>query len=524
MSSSPPSSAASERRAEPADQRRDDRGQEEQDDVGGQPSDRAGHAQRRSPRTGSSDGQHPAEHLAHRARATACSAGSRSPRPASSWVTMCTSIVPESCTTRVPTPSTNIRASRERREVPSTSWVALAPRAKSSSAVGTSSPPTTVWKLAPTSSASRRSFGMRRRPGRRPARRRAARARRADRPRPTRLAIRAARRSTVSLSGSPVSATTTRSRVSQTSVHVLLGAVALQRDVDLVGHPQQRQLAQRGEVARLEVVGERGVDLLGGVDVAVREPAPQRLGGDVDQLELLGAAHDLVGHGLPLPHTGDPLDDVVERLEVLDVHRGRHVDAGVEQLLDVLPALGVPRAGRVGVGELVDEHDLGLAGEHRVEVHLVEPGVPPTDRRGTTSSPASSSAVLARPWVSTSPTTTSVPRSRRRWASPSMAKVLPDARRRAEVDAQLAASGHAVMVAHRTRSLTLGRRFGRALRDVRSQARSCGDGEVQLGDVDRRARRGSRGPARRWPASTSSCTRSSGSPVTRATRATCSAA
>ena len=46
---------------------------------------------------------------------------------------------------------------------------------------------------------------------------------------PERLAIRAARRSTVSLSLPPVSATTTRSRVSQVSVHVLLGAVALQR-------------------------------------------------------------------------------------------------------------------------------------------------------------------------------------------------------------------------------------------------------------------------------------------------------
>ena len=145
-----------------------------------------------------------------------CSAGSRRPRPASSWVTMCTSMEPESAATRVPTPSTNIRATRERREVPSTSCVALAPRAKSSSAVGTSSPPTTVWKLAPTSSASRRSFGIA-----------AAGAPTSPSPRstwtasrsaaPERLAIRAARRSTVSLSLSPVSATTTRSRVSQTS-------------------------------------------------------------------------------------------------------------------------------------------------------------------------------------------------------------------------------------------------------------------------------------------------------------------
>ena len=44
-------------------------------------------------------------------------------------------------------------------------------------------------------------------------------------------------------------------------------------------------------------------------------------------------------------HAGDPLDHVVERLQVLDVHRGQITSMpGVEQVLDVLPALGVPRA------------------------------------------------------------------------------------------------------------------------------------------------------------------------------------
>jgi hypothetical protein len=74
----------------------------------------------------------------------------------------------------------------------------------------------------------------------------------------------------------------------------------------------------------------------------VGQPPAQRLRRDVDQLDLPGAAHHLVGHGLPLPHAGDPFDDVVQRLEVLDVHRGQDVDTRVEQLLDVLPTLRVP--------------------------------------------------------------------------------------------------------------------------------------------------------------------------------------
>ncbi len=151
---------------------------------------------------------------------------------------------------------------------------------------------------------------------------------------------------------------------------MLLGAVALEGHVDLVGQPEQGQLAQGGEVADAEVVAQGGVDLVGGVDVAVGQAAAQRLGGDVDQLQLLGAPHDLVGHGFPLGHAGDALDHVVERRQVLDVDRGQHVDARVEQLLDVLPALGVAGAGRVGVRQLVHHRDLGPPGQQGVDVEF----------------------------------------------------------------------------------------------------------------------------------------------------------
>lgn len=156
----------------------------------------------------------------------------------------------------------------------------------------------------------------------------------------------------------------------------LLAAVHLKLLVDLVGQPEQRQLAQRGEVADPEVVAERGVDLVGAVDIAVRHPAAQRLGCHVDKLDLLGGADDLVRHRLPLGGAGDLRDDVVHRLQVLHVDRGQHVDARVEQFLDVLPALVVPRAGHVRVCQLVDHSDLRPAGQHRVQVHLGELGAP----------------------------------------------------------------------------------------------------------------------------------------------------
>ena len=52
---------------------------------------------------------------------------------------------------------------------------------------------------------------------------------------------------------------------------------------------------------------------------------------------------------------------------------GVDVDAVVQDLLHVEVALGMAAAGRVGVGELVDQHDLRPAGEDGVDVHLLQP-------------------------------------------------------------------------------------------------------------------------------------------------------
>ena len=57
---------------------------------------------------------------------------------------------------------------------------------------------------------------------------------------------------------------------------------------------------------------------------------------------------------------------------MLDVEGREDVDAGVEQLLDVLPALRVARALGVRVGQLVDEEQARPPGEGGVEVELLE--------------------------------------------------------------------------------------------------------------------------------------------------------
>ena len=155
-------------------------------------------------------------------------------------------------------------------------------------------------------------------------------------------------------------------------VDAVLAPVVVQGVVHPVGHPEQGELAQGGQVAHAEVRRERGVDLLGLVDVAVGHPPTQRLRAHVDQLDLVGRAHHGVGDRLALPHAGDPLDLVVEGGEVLDVDRGDDVDACAPDLLDVLAPLGVTASRHVGVGELVDQHHRGRPGDDRVGVHLGE--------------------------------------------------------------------------------------------------------------------------------------------------------
>ena len=57
---------------------------------------------------------------------------------------------------------------------------------------------------------------------------------------------------------------------------------------------------------------------------------------------------------------------------MLDVHRGVHIDPRPQQLLDVLIPLGVAAAGGVGVGQLIHQQQLGVAGQGTVQVKLLQ--------------------------------------------------------------------------------------------------------------------------------------------------------
>ena len=128
------------------------------------------------------------------------------------------------------------------------------------------------------------------------------------------------------------------------------------------------------QVALAEEALGGDASLLRVIDLAGLETREKVVGRQVDQLDFVGLVEDAIRNCLALPHTRDLGDEVVEALEVLDVDGGPDVDTGVEQLLDVLPALRVPRTrlalDEVRVRELVDQDDLGAAPQRGVEIEL----------------------------------------------------------------------------------------------------------------------------------------------------------
>ena len=209
--------------------------------------------------------------------------------------------------------------------------------------------------------------------------------------------------------------------------NAVLPPVLAHLGVDALRRRPQGELPQRDEVALPEEAAHRLAGLLGDVDLPVVESPDQIVGREIDQLDLRRLLEDRVGDGLADGDPGHPGDDVVQALEVLDVERRVDVDAGGQELLDVLPALGVPRARRVRVGQLVDEDERRVGARGRRRDRTRGSIVPrySTARGGSRSSPGGSASVSARPWVSTMPMTTSVPRAFSARASDSIAYVLP---------------------------------------------------------------------------------------------------
>ncbi|MNQ39967.1 hypothetical protein D3C85_536060 [compost metagenome] len=152
--------------------------------------------------------------------------------------------------------------------------------------------------------------------------------------------------------------------------HPLLAQSGHQLIIHRLGRAAQGQLAQGRQVLDLEEVVRGQPRRLGHIDLALGQTLAQFLRGDVHQFDVVGARQGAVRHAFTLPDAGDAQHHVRQAFQVLDVQRGPDVDPGVQDLLHVLPALGMARAGGVGVGVFVDQQQAGAARHGAVQVEL----------------------------------------------------------------------------------------------------------------------------------------------------------
>ena len=57
---------------------------------------------------------------------------------------------------------------------------------------------------------------------------------------------------------------------------------------------------------------------------------------------------------------------------MLDIQSGPDVDSRIEKFLDILPALGVTTRLGIGMSELIDEDQIGMARERGVDIEIIQ--------------------------------------------------------------------------------------------------------------------------------------------------------
>src|SRR6516162_7005130 len=112
--------------------------------------------------------------------------------------------------------------------------------------------------------------------------------------------------------------------------------------------------------------------LLGNVNLSILEALYQIVRRQIDQLDSIGAIEDSIGNRFAHPNVGNLRDDVIKTFDVLNIDGGVDVDTVAHQLFDIEVAFRVAAAFGIGVGEFVDQNDLRMTRNDRVEVHLGE--------------------------------------------------------------------------------------------------------------------------------------------------------
>ena len=146
--------------------------------------------------------------------------------------------------------------------------------------------------------------------------------------------------------------------------------------VDALGGPPQCQFPQRHEVVGTEEVVDGARRRVLHIDLALGQPLEELVRRQVDQDKLVRLVEHRIGHRLAHADPGDPLDDVIEAFEMLDVQRRPDVDPRRQQFLNVLPSLRMAAARGIRVGVFINQDEPWVAFQGSVEIELLHHPAP----------------------------------------------------------------------------------------------------------------------------------------------------
>jgi len=117
---------------------------------------------------------------------------------------------------------------------------------------------------------------------------------------------------------------------------------------------------------------KRALGVTWNVNLSFFKTLDEIIGSEIDQFDGIGAVENRIRYGFTNTDVGDLGDNLIQAVNVLNVHGGVNIDASAQQLLDVEVAFWVPAAWRIGMSEFIDQDDLRSPSDDGIEVHLVQ--------------------------------------------------------------------------------------------------------------------------------------------------------
>ncbi len=143
--------------------------------------------------------------------------------------------------------------------------------------------------------------------------------------------------------------------------------------IDPIGGAPQRQLTQGDQVAFAEEVFDCPFGIFTDIDFAFFQSLAQIVRRQIHQHHFISAVEERIGHGFAHPDTGYAAHHIIQAFQMLHVNRGHHVDPGVQQFFNILPALGMTGSAHVAVRQFINQDNRRMARQRGVQIKFLLP-------------------------------------------------------------------------------------------------------------------------------------------------------